>query len=131
MLSPTFGFVFVSAGALAAAGLAALGLSFPFQLASFAVVVLACLVFLRPRLVRKLGAPGVPTRTQALTGRIGRVTVAIDPTTGSGRVEVAGQDWAAACSEPLAPDTRVRVEGADGIVLHVRPVGEGSTESSG
>lgn len=121
LVSPTFGFLFVGVGALVAAALAALGLSLVFQLACFTVVVLLCLVFLRPHFVKRLGAQGVPTRTDALMGSTGNVTVAIEPATGAGRVDVCGQDWAARSPQSLAPGTRVVVEGADGIVLLVRP----------
>ena len=44
----------------------------------------------------------------------------IDPMLGTGRVNVAGQDWAARSEEPVATGTRVRVVAADGIVLEVR-----------
>lgn len=108
-------------GALAAAGLAALGFSFVVQLACFALVVLLSLVFLRPRFAKRLEAQGVPSRTEALVGKLGTVTVAVDGATGAGRVEVAGQDWAAHSTQPLVLGTRVKVESADGIVLVVRP----------
>lgn len=121
LLSPTFGFVFVSAAALAAAGLAAAGATLVWQLCAFAVVLLASLLFLRPRLVGRLGAQGVAGRTDALVGRLGVVTAAVDPVSGLGRVEVSGQDWAARCDSPLAPGAGVRVTGADGIVLLVEP----------
>jgi membrane protein implicated in regulation of membrane protease activity len=56
-----------------------------------------------------------------LLGREGIVTHDIDPTVGSGRVNIGGQDWAARSLSPLAVGTRVRVAGADGIVLEVTP----------
>jgi membrane protein implicated in regulation of membrane protease activity len=47
------------------------------------------------------------------------VTDDIDPTRGTGRVNVGGQDWAARSPDPLALGTKVRVVGANGIVLEV------------
>jgi membrane protein implicated in regulation of membrane protease activity len=47
------------------------------------------------------------------------VTHDIDRTTGAGRVNVGGEDWAARSAEPIASGTMVRVVGADGIVLEV------------
>jgi membrane protein implicated in regulation of membrane protease activity len=47
------------------------------------------------------------------------VTHEIDSTTGAGRVNVGGEDWAAKSAGPLTIGTRVRVTGADGIVLEV------------
>ena len=61
----------------------------------------------------------MPSRTEALIGTKGVVTHDIDPTVGAGRVNVGGEDWAARSAEPIAAGTKVRVVGADGIVLEV------------
>lgn len=118
---PHFGVIFASLGAAAAAIAAALGFGLPVQLVIFVVVLVASLAVLRPRLIGRSDAPGVPTRTGALVGREGIVTHDIDPTLGAGRVNVGGEDWAARCARPLPIGTRVRVVGADGIVLEVTP----------
>ena len=68
---------------------------------------------------RLSAGPGVPSRTGALVGRDGVVTSDIDPTVGAGRVNVGGEDWAARSVSPLTVGTRIRVVGADGIVLEV------------
>jgi len=86
---PHFGCAFISAGAVVAAAAAFLGFSVPVQ------------------------------RTDPLIGRHGQVTHDIDPVLGTGRVVVSGEDWAARSSEAIATGTRVRVVGADGIVLEV------------
>lgn len=120
---PHFGVIFASLGAVAAAGVAALGLGTTAQLVVFVVVLVASLVLLRPRiLARQRQGPGVPSRTQQLHGRDGLVTHDIDPTLGTGRVNVGGEDWAARSKAPLPTGTRIRVVGADGIVLEVTPV---------
>jgi membrane protein implicated in regulation of membrane protease activity len=49
------------------------------------------------------------------------VTHAIETTIGAGRVNVRGQDWAARAPQPIPAGTRVRVVGADGIILEVQP----------
>jgi membrane protein implicated in regulation of membrane protease activity len=119
---PHFGVIFVS---LAAAGsiLAALvGFGVPTQIVAFIIVLAVSWAFLRPRLIARIGvAPGVPSRTEALVGAKGIVTHDIDPILGTGRVTVAGQDWAARSPRPLVSGTTVRVVGADGIVLEVTP----------
>ena len=75
---------------------------------------------LQIRLVGLFGpAKGVPARTATLIGRQGVVTQDIDRTTGTGRVNVGGEDWAARSNEPIAAGAKVRVVGADGIVLEV------------
>ena len=61
----------------------------------------------------------MPSRTEPLIGRHGVVTHDIDTTLGTGRVNVGGEDWAARSAEPIAAGTKVRVAGADGIVLEV------------
>lgn len=119
---PHFGSAFVSAGAIAAAAAAYLGFSVPMQISTFVVVLVVSIVGLRSTLVGRLGGQGVPSRTEALVGLHGIVTEAIEPTIGAGRVNVAGQDWAARSAAAIAAGTKIRVVGADGIVLEVIPV---------
>jgi membrane protein implicated in regulation of membrane protease activity len=116
---PHFGFAFVGAGAIVAAAAAFFGFSVQVQLASFVVVMTLSIVLLRSALLTWIGGRGVPSRTEALVGRQGIVTNDIDPTLGTGRINVGGEDWAARCPEPVATGTTVRVTGADGIVLEV------------
>jgi membrane protein implicated in regulation of membrane protease activity len=116
---PHFGCAFVSAGAVAAAGAAFFGFGVPVQIGTFVVVMTVSLVALRANLLSRLAGGGVPSRTGPLVGRHGQVTHDIDPTLGTGRINVGGEDWAARCSEPLATGTKIRVVSADGIVLEV------------
>jgi membrane protein implicated in regulation of membrane protease activity len=118
---PHFGVVFVGPAALAAALAASLDLHLAAQLGVFVVVLGLSLAFLRPRMMRALSAPGVPSRTEALIGHEGVVTHDIEATIGAGRVNVRGQDWAARAPQPIPAGTRVRVVGADGIILEVQP----------
>jgi membrane protein implicated in regulation of membrane protease activity len=119
--SPHFGAVFVSAAALVAAVIAASAGNPTLQIVTFAFVIMASWVVLRPWLVARATGRGVPSRTQQLIGKEGIVTNDIDPTIGGGRVNVGGEDWAARSSGAVAIGTRVRVTGADGIVLEVTP----------
>jgi len=121
VIVPAFGFVFVTLAALAAAVMALLGIGLTLQVVAFAALTLLLLLVLRPIFVRRLG-PGVPERTEVLKGKLAEVTEPIDPVRGTGRVIVEGHDWAARAPVPLAPGARVRVVGADGIVLLVSPV---------
>ena len=116
---PHFGCAFISAGAVAAAATAFFGFSVGAQIGTFVVVMTVSLVALRQNLLSRLGGQGVPSRTDPLIGRHGQVTHEIDPTLGTGRINVAGQDWAARSHEPLPEGTKVRVVAADGIVLEV------------
>ena len=119
---PHFGFAFVGAGAIAAAAAAFLGYSVPAQFATFVFVLVLSIVLLRSRLLGRLGGRGVPSRTDVLVGRQAIVTHDIDPTLGTGRVNVAGEDWAARSADAIAAGARVRVVGCDGIVLEVTRV---------
>jgi membrane protein implicated in regulation of membrane protease activity len=119
---PHFGVVFVSVGAVAAAVVAAVGLGFAAQVIVFIAALGLSLGLLRPRLVKQLGARGVPSRTDTLIGKEGMVTQDIDPRIGTGRVNVGGEDWAARAATALPLGSKIRVVGADGIVLEVRPV---------
>ena len=117
--SPHFGSVFVSAAALVAAFVAASSGGAVLQIVTFAFVIVGSFAVLRPWFVARASKPGIPSRTQQLVGRDGVVTHEIDPTTGAGRVNVGGEDWAARSAGTLTTGTRVRVTGADGIVLEV------------
>ena len=118
---PHFGVIFVSVGAVAAALVSALGYDTTVQILVFVIALGLSIGVLRPRLVKQLGGRGVPSRTDTLMGREGIVTHEIEPSLGTGRVTVAGQDWAARAASPLPIGTRIRVVGADGIVLEVTP----------
>jgi membrane protein implicated in regulation of membrane protease activity len=122
LLTPVFGFVLVGAAAVVSSAFAASGYGLVAQLIAFAVGTTIALTVFRTRIMSKLAAdaPGVPSRTEKLVGRSARVTEAIDPVTGVGRVLADGHDWAALAEEPLAVGVEVRVEGADGIRLRVR-----------
>jgi membrane protein implicated in regulation of membrane protease activity len=119
---PHFGSAFVSAGAVAAAVAAYLGFSVTAQFAAFVVVLTASIALLRTRILERIGGPGVPSRTAPLIGRHGIVTHDVDPTVGTGRVNVGGEDWAARSGETITMGTKVRVVSADGIVLEVTRV---------
>jgi membrane protein implicated in regulation of membrane protease activity len=116
---PHFGSMFVSLGAVAAAAAALLGYGVPVQFAIFIIVMVGSLAGLRSRLIGRMGGPGVPSRTEPLVGRYGLVTTDIDQTIGTGRVTVGGEDWAARSPDPIAAGTKIKVIGADGIVLEV------------
>ena len=120
---PHFGLLFVAFGAVGAAGVAYFSFGLPLQLLVFAIVAGVSLGTLRRRmLARSTGGPGVPSRTEQLIGREGVVTSDIDATTGAGRANVGGEDWAARASTPIAAGTRIKVVGSDGIILEVTRV---------
>mgnify|MGYP003693839927 CR=1 FL=1 len=93
---PHFGLVFVGVAALAAARHRARCRPAPrLQIVTFALrarrVVRGAAALARRA---RASGRGIPSRTQQLIGREGVVTNDIDPTTGTGRVNVGGEDWA-------------------------------------
>ena len=118
---PHFGVIFVSLGAIAAAAAAYMSLGIVAQLALFIIVVGVSFLLIRPRILKSMSAAGVPSRTETLIGRDGIVTQDIDSSVGAGRVNIGGQDWAARSAFPIVAGTRIKVVGADGIVLEVKP----------
>jgi membrane protein implicated in regulation of membrane protease activity len=120
VLVPAFVFLFVALAALLTAVTVWLGFSVTVQVVFFAASSLLLLLVVRPVLAsRRLGGKGVPSRTEALAGKRGHVTEAIDPVRGTGRVNVAGEDWAARAASSVPMGAEVHVDGADGIVLLV------------
>lgn len=121
---PTFGFIFGTLAALVVAAMTALGpVDWPVQLVTFSVMLLIGLFLLRPRLLRKMeSSKGIPSRTDNLIGKTGKVIQTIDSSMSSGRVLVEGDDWAARAQKPIAEGANVIVENADGIVLLVKEV---------
>ena len=118
---PHFGLIFVSIGAAAAALASLAGAGLVVQCVMFLIALGASVGLLRRRMLARLGSRGVPSRTDPLIGREAVVTHDIETSVGAGRVNVGGEDWAARSVTPLAAGTRVRVVGADGIVLEVVP----------
>ena len=122
--APHFGLLFVSAGAFTAAAVSWSGFGLGTQLVVFSLEVALSLLLLRPLLVKRLGlgSRGVPSRTEALVGREGVVSVDIEPLVGAGRVNVGGEDWAARSAKPIPAGQRIRVVAADSVILEVVPV---------
>jgi len=122
LLTQTLVLGLLSAGALAAAGTAALGLPLAGDVAVFAVVSGLGFVLLRPldRLHRQ--KPALLTGTAALEGRTAVVVEAVSDRTG--RVKVGGESWAA---RALTPGSEVKVgdvvviSSVDGATVVVYP----------
>ena len=121
---PSFGFIFGTGAALITAAVTVFGpVGWPMQIATFAITLLLGLFLLRPRLVAKMqGSKDMPSRTDALIGKKGKVIQAVDPTLGSGRVIIEGDDWACRSRTPISEGADVVVENADGIILLVKEV---------
>ena len=101
---------------------AALGLGFYGQLAVFVVASVLSIFFVRPKLCKLLHGKRRerPSNADALMGRIGRVSEAIEQD-GYGRVAIDGDDWKAVSADgsymPLGQN--VRVVGRESIIITV------------
>ena len=122
LVSVGFILLFIAIAALVAAALAQLGAGLPVQIVVFAAGSLLLPVLLRRRLLERISGRGVPSRTDALVGTDARVTEALDPVLGTGRIVAGGQDWAARSTVALPAGAGVRIMGADGITLLVAPL---------
>ena len=109
-------------GAVVTAIAAALGLGFYGQLAVFVVASVLSIFFVRPKLCKLLHGKRRerPSNADALMGRIGRVSEAIEQD-GYGRVAIDGDDWKAVSADgsymPLGQN--VRVVGRESIIITV------------
>lgn len=109
-------------GALCTALMSAVGIGFYAQLFVFALFSVLCIFFVRPVAVRYLhgNCKERPSNADALMGRIGRVSEAIDGN-GYGRVAIDGDDWKAVSADggPIALGQNVRVVGRESIIITV------------
>ena len=107
-------------GALAASIATAFGIPVVLAVVVFAVVSVALLFFLRPKLVERLHAgPTLTTGHEALVGRSGFVLEPVDAR--NGRIQLAGEMWSARSSDgqTLETGTEVfvtRIDGATAVV---------------
>lgn len=107
-------------GALAAAGVGALGVPVYGQLATFVVVSLGLIVFLRPTLTRERGPGRLRVGTKALIGTDAVVTTRVDAN--QGRIKLVGEEWSARAIDPTAsfePGAVVHVAAIDGATALV------------
>ena len=122
ILLPSFYFIFASIASLVTA-LIALQFNWAAQMGGFSLTLLLSIALIRPRFVKKLHtSKDIPSRAGILVGKTGKVTESIDPVTGSGRVMVHGEDWAAKSTHSIAEGKTITVEGADGIILKVKEI---------
>ena len=118
--------IYLAAGALCAAVVAAFDGALWLQLVVFAVVSASTLYLTRPALrSRFVNAPLVPSNVPALVGRRGVVVIAIPAGTGGrGQVRIGTEDWSARSTEetPIEVGVTVEVVSIEGVAALVRPV---------
>ncbi len=121
VLSADFVLIMLGAGALVAAGSAALGASLWLEIAAFAGTSMALITLARPVIKRRLHTARVPTNVEALVGD--KAVVVSTVNAHGGKVKLRGELWSARAfdeTEVLEPGQRVTVmniSGATAIVL--------------
>jgi|SRR5690606_14271789 membrane protein implicated in regulation of membrane protease activity len=115
----------LAGGALAGAGMAALGTPVWAQILVALVVAVALLAALRPWLIRnwRKSKNFVETNAAALVGRTALAVSAVGPVTG--RVKLAGEVWSARTEVPdleISEGANVRVVRIDGATAVVEPL---------
>lgn len=126
MITPGFVLANVALAALAAAIVADVGGSLPWQLITFVVVGLVSFVTVRPYLRRPRASTleQQPSEVDAMLGRVVVVTEMITSDGTQGKVQVDGQSWRALSlrATEIHPSTRVRICGYESSVLVVEEV---------
>ena len=132
VLTPGFVLIFFGVGAFAASGVTAVYDNVTYGLATFSVVSIVAVVFLRSRVMKamqgwtKKASTYVEQGTPATqVGRSGVVSQAIEPG-GIGEISLGGSFWRAEADESLPVGTPVEVYSAhpsDELLLRVRRAG--------
>jgi membrane protein implicated in regulation of membrane protease activity len=121
VLTSGFVLIMLGAGALAAAGIAALGGSIWLEVAVFAITSMALTTLARPVLKRRLHSTHVPTNVDALLGDKAIVVSTVNAH--GGKIKLRGELWSARAydeTEVLEPGRQVTVmtiSGATAVVV--------------
>jgi membrane protein implicated in regulation of membrane protease activity len=121
VLTGGFVLIMLGAGALAAAGFAALGGSIWLELAAFAITSVVLTTLARPVLKRRMYSAHVPTNVDALLGDKAIVVSTVDAH--GGKIKLRGELWSARAydeTEVLEPGQKVTVmtiSGATAVVV--------------
>ena len=67
---------------------------------------------------------GIKTNAYSIEGKVGKVTVDIEPIEGTGQVKVNGEVWSAKTqgNDVIPKDTEVLIEKIDGVKVIVKPL---------
>lgn len=123
IFTPSFFMICLAFGALCASIAAAIGLGLSWQLSFFAVGSIVAFVFVRPVMMKYLlKKDKVKTGVDALIGRVGRVSEAINPELHRGRVAIDGDDWRAISvdNEPIPLGQNVEIVRVESTTIYVK-----------
>ncbi len=125
IFTPGFLLACLGLGCLASGIFALIGAGLSVQVIVFIITTLVVFFGIRPFILKRFykAAKGVKTNVDALVGKQGMVTEAIDPLKGSGRVVVAGESWRGITEDnnQIPVDTAISVVRVEGTKLFVKP----------
>jgi len=121
MMVGSFFLMWIGAGALLTALLAAIVPTVWVQGLFFALASVVLLLATRPLARSMHGRVTVPSNVDRLIGAEGVVTQAIDSHANTGRVRIGAEDWRARAASPIPDQTRVIVYAVEGTTLMVSP----------
>jgi membrane protein implicated in regulation of membrane protease activity len=111
--------LFFGISAFVTAVLAAIGFSFPLQIAVFAILALASGFLIRPALMRRL-ADKTDTNAASMVGKKVEVLESIKGPDQPGIVKVWGEHWRAVADQPAEAGALVEVIAVESTVLRVK-----------
>lgn len=119
--------IWFAIGAVAAAVTAYFGGNIMVQLVVFLIVSIVLLILTKPIVKKHFNNNRTKTNADRLVGKEGIVTEPINGVEATGRVTVAGQDWAARPTNPgaIIPDGYVTVMDVQGCTLIVEAQKQG------
>ena len=121
LMTPSLFFICFVVGAVAAGSYSYFSPdSHYWQIGIFLIVSLALLPPSRILARRHLKNSAQKSNVDALIGKTGRVTKAIDPDDG-GQVQVGGEIWIAGANQAIETGARIKVVSVSGTRLHVEP----------
>ena len=119
--------IWFAGGALAAFLMALLNAPSILQIIAFIIVSFVLLMFTRPLALKLFNQKRERTNADALIGKEARVLEEINNFKGTGRVDVAGQEWTARQTvqsnneESIMPGEAVEITAISGVKLMVKP----------
>ncbi|MCY7409456.1 MAG: NfeD family protein [Chitinophagales bacterium] len=126
IFAPTFLAACVAIGCFAAGLFSYIDFGIKIQLVAFSIGTLASFFGVRPFMLKYAHRKSdkVKTNVDALVGKIGKVTVAIDNSQNQGRVIVEGDDWKAETenNEILNAGEKVEILKINSTILIVKPI---------
>jgi len=126
IFTPGFLLACLGIGCLAGGGFALMGLGLSLQVIIFAVISQIVFFGIRPFILKRFytASEGIKTNVDALVGKQGVVTEAINPAGNIGRIVVGGEDWRGVTEDNSAVDAGVSVKviRVEGTKLIVEPI---------